>query len=255
MRRLRQLICLAVAIAALAVPAAASASASGGAAAPSSHIDPSAPTGGARPTAPAAPKADHAKAKQAQKKAKARKKKKKRKHHAKPPPPTPVPDNPVPGSDGVGASDIPSDYLRLYHAAGDANGVSWRVLAAIGKNESDHGRSRAAGVASGVNSAKCCAGPMQICTRASCGNTWSAYAVDGNGDGIKSVYDPADAIYAAAALVRNLQATFGSNHPGLLMAAYNAGPGNVQHYKGVPPFPETEAYVANGLAYMGTLSP
>jgi soluble lytic murein transglycosylase-like protein len=96
---------------------------------------------------------------------------------------------------------------------------------------------------------------MQICTRDSCGNTWSAYAVDGNGDGVKSVYDPADAIYAAAALVRNLQGIFGSNHPGLILAAYNAGPGNVQHYKGVPPFAETEAYVAKGLAYMGTLSP
>ena len=185
-----------------------------------------------------------------------KKRTKKRTHrHVSPPLPSQVPDNPVPARAGAGVGDIPAEYLRLYHAAADVNVVSWRILAAIGKNESDHGRSRAPGVASGVNSAHCCAGPMQICTKASCGNTWSAFAVDANGDGLKSVYEPADAIYAAAALVKNLQATFGNNHPGLIMAAYNAGPGNVQHYHGVPPFAETKAYVAKGLAYMGTLSP
>jgi membrane-bound lytic murein transglycosylase B len=192
----------------------------------------------------------------AKKKAKKKKKKKKaRPRHSSPPPqPTPVPDNPVSSSGGAGAADIPSEYLRLYHAAGDANGVSWRILAAIGKNESDHGRSTLPGVASGVNSAHCCSGPMQICTKASCGNTWGAYGVDANGDGVISPYQPADAIFAAGALLKNLQAMFG-NHPNLIMAAYNAGPGNVQHYHGVPPFPETQRYVARGLAYIATLAP
>jgi hypothetical protein len=148
--------------------------------------------------------------------------------------------------------DIPPQYRAIYKAAARAASIDWRILAAIGKNESDHGRSTAVGVASGRNFADCCSGPMQICTVKSCGNVWQHYAVDGDGDGIASVYDPEDSIYAAAALVRDLQAIVGSD-PKLILAAYNAGPGNVARYNGVPPFPETQAYVRAGLAYIALL--
>jgi hypothetical protein len=153
----------------------------------------------------------------------------------------------------TGLADIPAGYLQAYRAAAQSAGIDWRVLAAIGKNESDHGRSTLPGVSSGRNSADCCSGPMQLCTVKSCGNVWQFYAVDADGDGVASVYDPTDAIYAAAALVRDLQRIVG-NDPTLLLAAYNAGPGNVTRYKGVPPFPETQAYVRAGLAYMALLS-
>ena len=105
---------------------------------------------------------------------------------------------------------------------------------------------------SGINYANCCAGPMQICIVSSCGNTWGAYGVDGNHNGRISIYEPADSIYGAAAVVRQLRRMFGS-HPDLIMAAYNAGPGNVMHYGGVPPFSETQAYVQHGLAYISQL--
>jgi soluble lytic murein transglycosylase-like protein len=193
------------------------------------------------------------------KKPKKKKRKRRRHHHATPhtttpapaPAPTPSPA-PAPAPPGPGTADIPSRYLTIYKAAGTKYGVDWRVLAAIGKNESDHGRSTAPGVASGRNYADCCSGPMQICTVQSCSNTWGYYGADADGDGVASVYDPDDSIHAAAALVRDLEGIVGDD-PRLLLAAYNAGPGNVKKYKGVPPFPETQAYVKAGLAYIAAL--
>ena len=93
---------------------------------------------------------------------------------------------------------------------------------------------------------------MQMCTVSSCGNTWQAYARDGDGDGRKSVYAAADAIGAAAVMLHDLKRTFG-NHPAHILAGYNAGPGNVQKHHGVPPFAETQSYVKRGLEYMAGL--
>ena len=97
---------------------------------------------------------------------------------------------PSPGRAAV--ADIPARYLRLYRQGGAHYRVPWPVLAAIGKVESDHGRARLPGVRSGSNWAGAC-GPMQLgCVPGSkAGNAWARY---GHG----SVYDPADAIPAAA---------------------------------------------------------
>jgi hypothetical protein len=96
-------------------------------------------------------------------------------------------------------ADIPTGYLRLYRrAAGHCSGLSWSVLAAIGKVESDHGRSRLPGVRSGWNRAGA-AGPMQFgIGTGRAGNAWARYGADFDHDGRRSVYDPGDAIPAAA---------------------------------------------------------
>jgi len=54
-------------------------------------------------------------------------------------------------------------------------------------------------------------------------------------------FDPAQAVDGAARLLSNNLRRFGSLDSAL--AAYNAGPGAVQEYGGVPPYPETQGYV------------
>jgi hypothetical protein len=116
---------------------------------------------------------------------------------------------------------IPATYLSVYQRAGRHYGIPWQVLAGIGSIETDHGRSRAPGVRSGLNSYGCCAGPMQFNLHDGPPSTWDRYRVDGNRDGTRDVYDPADAIASAANYLRALlsdaggnlsQAVFGYNH-------------------------------------------
>jgi hypothetical protein len=112
---------------------------------------------------------------------------------------------------GDARADIPATYLRLYMESADlCPGLSWTILAAIGKVETNHGRLSAPGVSTGQNFAGA-AGPMQFGIGGKAGNTWGGspvhafppalgYGIDGpsSGDGLANVYDPADAIPAAA---------------------------------------------------------
>jgi hypothetical protein len=108
------------------------------------------------------------------------------------PRPAPAADRPARAS-AAARSDIPPRYLRLYQrAARTCPGLPWGVLAAVGKVESDHGRSRLPGVRSGWNAAGA-AGPMQFgIGKGAAGNAWARHGRGGN------VYDPHDAIPAAA---------------------------------------------------------
>jgi hypothetical protein len=60
-------------------------------------------------------------------------------------------------------ADIPADYLALYQqAATECPGLDWSILAAIGKIESDHGRSTLPGVADGTENPFRARGPMRF---------------------------------------------------------------------------------------------
>ena len=60
-----------------------------------------------------------------------------------------------PVASGSALNDVPPAMLVLYQRAASAecDGLPWRVLAAIGKVESDHGRSTLPGVQRGANAA------------------------------------------------------------------------------------------------------
>jgi soluble lytic murein transglycosylase-like protein len=95
--------------------------------------------------------------------------------------PTEAPTSAAPGG------DIPPRMLDLYvRGASRCPGLPWTVLAAIGKVETDHGRG-------GMVSSAGAEGPMQFLP-----STWTEYGVDGDGDGVASIWDAADAVPAAA---------------------------------------------------------
>lgn len=102
--------------------------------------------------------------------------------------------------------DIPATYLRLYRSAGNAYGIPWTVLAAIGHIETHHGRDQRASSAGAR-------GPMQFMP-----GTWATYGLDGDADGRAGITDPADAIPAAA---RYLKASGAPAHLREAIYAYN----------------------------------
>lgn len=68
--------------------------------------------------------------------------------------------------------------------------------------------------------------------------------------GVDDPYDPKQSIEGGARYLRmNLDRFQGDVRKAL--AAYNAGPGAVEKFKGVPPYPETEDYVTKILGSLG----
>ncbi len=135
-----------------------------------------------------------------------------------------------PAASAVAQDSIPANYLALFKSIGAQYHVPWVILAGIGKVESDDGQTTLPGVHSGSNPFGA-AGPMQIGIGGAAGNTWggapvhpasehvNGVATDETGDGIASVYDPADAIAGAAkyllehgVLTNTYGAIFAYNH-------------------------------------------
>jgi peptidoglycan DL-endopeptidase CwlO len=125
---------------------------------------------------------------------------------------------------------IPANYLALFRSIGAQYKIPWVILAGIARVESDDGQTTLPGVHSGAN-AFGAAGPMQIGIGGAAGNQWggapvhpasekvNGVATDANGDGVASVYEPADAIGGAAkyllehGVLDNVsQAIFAYNH-------------------------------------------
>lgn len=64
--------------------------------------------------------------------------------------------------------------------------------------------------------------------------------------GVSNAYDPAQNVWGGTRYLRGLLDRFHGDTR-LAVAAYNAGPGAVEKYDGVPPYAETQNYVQNVL--------
>lgn len=129
-------------------------------------------------------------------------------------------------ADGTLADDVP--YADHFRTAGATHGIQPSVLAAVAKTESAFDPTAVSHAGA--------QGLMQF---------MPATAADLGVD----PFDPASAIDGAARYLSQNLRRFGSLE--LALAAYNAGPGAVQQYGGIPPFAETQAYVPKVLAAAG----
>jgi hypothetical protein len=113
------------------------------------------------------------------------------------------------------ATEIPADLLPFYRAAAQTcEGLDWTVLAAVHKTETSFGRGA-------VTSSAGAQGPMQFMPE-----TFAAYGVDGDGNGVAETNDVEDAILSAA----NYLCTNGAGDPARLRSAlwhYNHDPAYV----------------------------
>jgi cell wall-associated NlpC family hydrolase len=133
----------------------------------------------------------------------------------------------------AGASSLPAGtpFASLFQQAGARHGVSPTLLAAVAKQESAY-NPRAVSHAGAQ-------GLMQLMPGTAAGL------------GVRNSFDPAQAVDGAARLLKDLLSEFGRVDHAL--AAYNAGPGAVKRYGGIPPYAETQKYVPSVLAHKSTL--
>jgi soluble lytic murein transglycosylase-like protein len=111
-------------------------------------------------------------------------------------------------------------YADLFQRAGSRHGVDASLLAAVASQESNF--------------------DSQAVSPAGAQGLMQFMPATARGLGVNPL-DPTSAVDGAARYLSSLTKQFGSTS--LALAAYNAGPGTVSKYGGIPPFPETQNYV------------
>lgn len=129
---------------------------------------------------------------------------------------------------GAGATAQSSEYDSLIEAAAQRNGVEPAVLHGLIQQESG----------------------FDANAQSSAGATGLTQLMPGTAAsmGVANPLNPTESIEGGARYLGQLMKQFAGNTTEAL-AAYNAGPGAVQQYGGVPPYAETQSYVSKVLGY------
>jgi soluble lytic murein transglycosylase-like protein len=133
----------------------------------------------------------------------------------------------VPSSSSVPAVSGPVPFKDMIEGAARRNGVDPALLAGLIKQESNFNPNARSGAGA--------QGLTQLMPSTA------------RGLGVSDPTDPSQSIEAGARLLGGFLKQFHGDEK-LALAAYNAGPGAVQKYGGIPPYEETQRYVPKVLA-------
>jgi hypothetical protein len=134
------------------------------------------------------------------------------------------------GNSAAAGSGSTISLDEIFQKASDTYGVPVQLLKAVAKAESNFNpASESSAGAQGI---------MQL------------MPATARSLGVTDAFDPEQNIMGGAKYLSQQLARYDGNTV-LALAAYNAGPGNVAKYDGVPPFKETQNYITKVMAYAG----
>jgi soluble lytic murein transglycosylase-like protein len=119
---------------------------------------------------------------------------------------------------------LPQNLSAIMHEAASRYGLDPRLIAAVAHQESRYNASAVSPVGA--------MGMMQLMP------STAKYL------GVSNPFDARENVMGGAKYLKTLLDTFDGDLD-LTLAAYNAGPGAVQRFRGVPPYKETQNYVAS----------
>lgn len=128
-------------------------------------------------------------------------------------------------------SAVTGDFSSLINAAAKKYNIAPGLIQAVVKAESNFNSSAVSSVGA--------QGLMQLMPATAAGL------------GVTNALDPAQNIDGGARFLSQLLSHYNGNVK-LAVAAYNAGPGAVDKYNGIPPYQETQTYVTRVMGYFNS---